>query len=123
MAKPGGNDRVSPMNEIASQKFLHPDITAKGETRASVAFHRLDTLWINTGTLCNIECANCYIHSSPVDDRLAYITPEEAVRFFDEAAAIAAKWHGAPRNRLHGRRAIHEPRHDRDAGRCADARP
>jgi uncharacterized Fe-S cluster-containing radical SAM superfamily protein len=79
------------MNEIASQKFLHPDITAKGETRASVAFHRLDTLWINTGTLCNIECANCYIHSSPVDDRLAYITPEEAVRFFDEAAAIAAK--------------------------------
>ena len=79
------------MNEIAMQKFSHPDVTAKGETRASVSFHRLDTLWINTGTLCNIECANCYIHSSPTDDRLAYISPEEAVRYFDEAAAIASQ--------------------------------
>ena len=79
------------MNEIAMQKFSHPDVTAKGERRASVAFHRLDTLWINTGTLCNIECANCYIHSSPTDDRLVYITPEEAVRYFDEASAIAAR--------------------------------
>ncbi|MFN4353468.1 radical SAM protein [Parvibaculum sp.] len=79
------------MNEIAMQKFSHPDVTAKGEMRAAVSFHRLDTLWINTGTLCNIECANCYIHSSPTDDRLAYISPEEAVRFFDEAAAIAAR--------------------------------
>lgn len=79
------------MNEIALQKFSHPDVTAKGEMRAAVSFHRLDTLWINTGTLCNIECANCYIHSSPTDDRLAYISPEEAVRYLDEAAAIAAR--------------------------------
>lgn len=79
------------MNEIAPQKFLHPDVTAKGETRASVAFHRLDTLWINTGTLCNIECVNCYIHSSPTDDRLVYIAPEEAVLYLDEAAEIAAQ--------------------------------
>jgi uncharacterized Fe-S cluster-containing radical SAM superfamily protein len=79
------------MNEIAMQKFSHPDVTAKGEARASVVFHRLDTLWVNTGTLCNIECANCYIHSSPTDDRLVYVAPGEAVRFFDEAAAIAAK--------------------------------
>ncbi|HEX7776252.1 MAG TPA: radical SAM protein [Parvibaculum sp.] len=67
-------------------KFSHPDITAKGETRASVAFLKLDTLWINTGTLCNIECANCYIHSSPTDDRLAYITAAEAAAYFDEIA-------------------------------------
>ncbi|MBX3446046.1 MAG: radical SAM protein [Parvibaculaceae bacterium] len=79
------------MNEIAPQKFLHPDVTAKGETRASVAFRSLDTLWINTGTLCNIECVNCYIHSSPTDDRLVYIAPEEAVLYLDEAAAIAAQ--------------------------------
>lgn len=38
----------------------------------------LDALWINTETLCNIECANCYIHSSPTEDRLSYITDVEA---------------------------------------------
>ncbi|HEY4345655.1 MAG TPA: radical SAM protein [Parvibaculum sp.] len=67
-------------------KFSHPDITAKGETRASVALVRLDTLWINTGTLCNIECANCYIHSSPTEDRLAYILAAEAAAYLDEIA-------------------------------------
>ncbi|HCY54090.1 MAG TPA: radical SAM protein, partial [Oceanicaulis sp.] len=29
--------------------FADPDITAKGETRASVAFDRLQTLWVMTG--------------------------------------------------------------------------
>lgn len=77
------------MNEFASLKFNHPDITAKGEARASVTFRRLETLWINTGTLCNIECAHCYIHSSPTEDRLSYITAVEAARFLDEAAALA----------------------------------
>ena len=79
------------MNEPLPQKFFHPDVTAKGEQRASVSFHRLDTLWINTGTLCNIECANCYIHSSPTDDRLAYITAAEAIPYLDEAWDIAAR--------------------------------
>ena len=67
-------------------RFSHPDLTAKGETRASVAFANLDTLWINTGTLCNIECANCYIHSSPTEDRLAYISAAEAAAYLDEIA-------------------------------------
>ncbi|WP_245545203.1 radical SAM protein [Parvibaculum lavamentivorans] len=64
-------------------------LTAKGETRASVGFRELRTLWINTGTLCNIECANCYIHSSPTDDRLTYISAAEAASFFDEAAGFS----------------------------------
>lgn len=58
-------------------KFEHPRITAKGETRARVALSNPQTLWFNTGTLCNIECANCYIESSPTNDRLVYITTEE----------------------------------------------
>ena len=66
------------------EKFSDPDITAKGERRASVAFRSLETLWINTGTLCNIECANCYIHSSPTEDRLSYITAAEVGFFLDE---------------------------------------
>ncbi|MEQ8266323.1 MAG: radical SAM protein [Parvibaculum sp.] len=73
------------------EKFSDPVLTAKGEARASVAFRGLKTLWINTGTLCNIECANCYIHSSPTDDRLTYITAAEAARFFDQASALAQK--------------------------------
>jgi sulfatase maturation enzyme AslB (radical SAM superfamily) len=73
----------------ALQKFEHPDWTAAGEPRAIVAPRRLVTLWINTGTLCNITCRNCYIESSPSNDRLVYITREEAGAFYDEIAAGA----------------------------------
>ena len=69
-------------------KFVHPDWTAKGERRASVALERLDTLWINTGTLCNITCVSCYIESSPTNDRLAYITAAEVAAYLDEIAAL-----------------------------------
>ena len=47
-------------------------------------------MWINTGTLCNIECAHCYIHSSPTDDRLAYITAAEAAAKNDDEKYYAA---------------------------------
>ncbi|MBO0766369.1 MAG: radical SAM protein, partial [Hyphomicrobiaceae bacterium] len=67
-------------------KFEHPDWTAAGEPRASVALIRLETLWINTGTLCNITCRNCYIESSPSNDRIAYISRDEARAFYDEIA-------------------------------------
>ncbi len=65
-------------------KFEDPDWTAKGEKRASVPFSKLETLWINTGTLCNIECVNCYIDSSPTNDRLSYISASEAAQYLDE---------------------------------------
>lgn len=65
-------------------KFSDPFRTAKGEERAVVPLHALETLWINTGTLCNITCANCYIESSPRNDRLAYITLAEARTYLDE---------------------------------------
>jgi uncharacterized Fe-S cluster-containing radical SAM superfamily protein len=67
-------------------KFADPDRTAKGERRARVALQALRTLWINTGSLCNITCRNCYIESSPENDRLAYITRAEAARYLDEIA-------------------------------------
>lgn len=72
----------------ARRKFSNPDTTLTGETRARVALERLETLWINTGTLCNIECANCYIESGPANDRLAYITASEAAAYLDEIAAL-----------------------------------
>lgn len=65
-------------------KFQDPDITAKGEKRASVPLMGATTLWFNTGTLCNIECVNCYIESSPQNDRLVYITKTEVETYLDQ---------------------------------------
>ena len=73
--------------EAAPRKFADPDWTATREPRATVALERLETLWINTGTLCNITCQNCYIESSPSNDRLVYITAAEAAAYFDEIEA------------------------------------
>ena len=69
-------------------KFRDPAVTAKGEARASVALHRLDTLWFNTGSLCNIACDHCYIESSPKNDRLAYLSAAEVEAYLDEIAAL-----------------------------------
>lgn len=65
-------------------KFQNPEFTAKGEPRATVALSDPQTLWFNTGTLCNITCANCYIESSPENDRLVYITADEVSTYLDQ---------------------------------------
>jgi uncharacterized Fe-S cluster-containing radical SAM superfamily protein len=72
----------------AITKFGDPDITANGQTRARVTLERLETLWFNTGTLCNIECVNCYIASSPTNDALVYISAEETAEVLDEIKAL-----------------------------------
>lgn len=69
-------------------KFEDPSWTATGEQRAEVRLDKLETLWINTGTLCNIECINCYIESSPTNDRLAYITAAEVNSLLNEARVL-----------------------------------
>ena len=71
----------------ALEKFTDPVWTTKGERRAVVPFDGLDTLWFNTGTLCNIACTNCYIKSSPKNDALVYLTRAEVRTFLDEAQA------------------------------------
>jgi len=72
--------------DLDSEKFRDPEITAAGEPRAQVALTALETLWINTGTLCNLTCDNCYIESSPTNDRLSYITLQEVETYLDEIA-------------------------------------
>ncbi len=67
-----------------AEKFQDPDVTAKGEPRARVALKGATTLWFNTGTLCNIECVNCYIESSPTNDRLVYITTDDVATYLDQ---------------------------------------
>lgn len=69
---------------FGNRKFTDPDFTAKGEERAKVALHALETLWFNTGTLCNITCDHCYIESSPKNDRLSYLSLADVTAFLDE---------------------------------------
>ncbi len=90
-------------------KFRDPAVTVKGERRATVALSGLKTLWINTGTLCNLACRNCYIESTPRNDRLAYISAAEVAGFLDEIerdllpVGVVGFTGGEP---------VHEPRDD-----------
>jgi len=77
-----------PHTVFPREKFADPHTTAKGEARASVDWRGLKTLWLNTGTLCNIECANCYILSSPSNDRLVYLKLSDVTPFLDEIDAL-----------------------------------
>jgi predicted phosphodiesterase len=78
---PDARDNVP---RLETEKFRDPHFTADGEPRASVTLQRLRTLWFNTGTLCNIACRNCYIESSPRNDRLVYLERAEVAAFLDE---------------------------------------
>jgi MoaA/NifB/PqqE/SkfB family radical SAM enzyme len=73
------------VNNLLDKKFSDPFITADGNKRAFIEAKKINTLWFNTGTLCNIECKNCYIESSPKNDRLVYLTFDEVKLFIDEA--------------------------------------
>ncbi len=74
---------AAPLN---AAKFADPDRTADGSPRATVPLVALETLWFNTGTLCNLACANCYIESSPTNDALVYLAAADVCRFLDEIA-------------------------------------
>ena len=74
---------------LSPGKFADPLRTADGSERASVPLVALETLWFNTGTLCNLACAGCYIESSPTNDALVYLKAGEVSRFLDE---IAGRW-------------------------------
>ncbi len=65
-------------------KFKDPITTLDGAKRAHVELRALRTLWINTGTLCNLTCESCYIGSSPRNDRLAYIDIQDVRSYLDE---------------------------------------
>ncbi|HYZ21563.1 MAG TPA: radical SAM protein [Rhodopila sp.] len=71
---------------LDAAKFRDPLVTAKGEARARVALRALETLWFNTGTLCNLTCRHCYIESSPRNDLLAYLTLADVAPYLDEIA-------------------------------------
>ena len=73
--------------DSTSALFVDPVMTATGEPRALVKMTGLETLWFNTGTLCNIACDNCYIESSPENDRLEYLSLDDVAGYLDEIEA------------------------------------
>jgi len=67
------------------QKFENKNFTADNKVRAFIESKKLKTLWFNTGTLCNLTCKNCYIESSPKNDRLSYLSFDEFKMFVNES--------------------------------------
>jgi uncharacterized Fe-S cluster-containing radical SAM superfamily protein len=73
---------------IVGGKFVDPERTLDGKARAKVRFEHLETLWFNTGTLCNLACENCYIESTPRNDRLSYLSRDDVGSYLDEIEAL-----------------------------------
>ncbi len=76
-----------PCPQKQALKFSDPDVTIKGDPRAIVPFIKMKTFWVNTGTLCNIACQNCYIESGPKNDVLSYLTAFDLHPFLEELSA------------------------------------
>jgi len=51
---------------------------------AQVELEGLDTLWINTGSRCNLACAACFMESTPRNDRLVFMSAGEVGALLDE---------------------------------------
>ena len=87
-ASPFAVPQVRPLDRA---KFSDPLRTLGGDARARVALQQLETLWINTGTLCNLACKTCYIESSPTNDTLVYVTLAEVDSYLDEAGHLGTR--------------------------------
>ena len=70
------------------EKFSNKYLTANKERRASIPLNNPETLWINTGTLCNIACNNCYIFSSPKNDELIYFQDKFFIEYLEEIKSL-----------------------------------
>lgn len=69
---------------MKKEKFVDMTVTVDGKPRAFVDLQEINTLWFNTGTLCNLSCKNCYIESSPTNDQLEFLTAEEVAKYLLE---------------------------------------
>lgn len=62
--------------------------SSKGEKRGYIQPQLLHELWFHTGTSCNLRCPFCLEGSKPGDDRLQFLTLDDAKRFIDEAVEM-----------------------------------
>ncbi len=68
------------INKVFSNLLTNAD----GKKRAHVTLKKLDTLWFNTGSLCNISCKGCYIESSPTNKKIEYITLNDVKHYIEQ---------------------------------------
>lgn len=78
------NNSTAHLQTLNAAKFCDPAVTTTGAPKARVSLETLETLWFNTGTLCNLACSNCYIESSPRNDSLVYLVASEVAGYLDE---------------------------------------
>ena len=79
----------------------------QGRARAGVALGRLDTLWFNTGTLCNLDLRQLLYRIEPDQRPLVYHLCRRGCGL--SRRDRGADRLGTARDRLHRRRALHEP--------------
>lgn len=61
-------------------------------TFPSAPLFALDTLWFQVaGTLCNLQCAHCFISSSPTNHRFEMMSFEDVRRYLAEAEVLGVK--------------------------------
>ena len=64
--------------------FLNKKFTVDNKPRAYIDLDNLETLWFNTGTLCNLSCKGCYIESSPINKSLDYLSFSSIKKYIQE---------------------------------------
>ena len=62
--------------------------TSQDEKRGYIQPQLLHELWFHTGTACNLRCPFCLEGSKPGDDRLQFLTLDDAKTFIDEAVEM-----------------------------------
>lgn len=75
-------------------KMNHSDawlFTSQNQPRGYIQPQRLDELWFHTGTGCNLSCPFCYEGSGPGNQRIEFLTLEDAQQFIDEALELGVK--------------------------------
>ena len=65
--------------------------TPSGEPRGYIDSEALTELWFHTGTNCNLSCPFCLEGSKPGDDRIKFITLNEAKPFIHEALEMGVE--------------------------------
>ena len=65
--------------------------TSDGERRGYIDPRRLRELWFHTGTVCNLQCPDCFEHSAPGDQRLEAVSLGDARPFIDEAVKLGVE--------------------------------
>jgi len=66
-------------------------LTPDGQPRGYIESQALTELWLHTGTNCNLSCPFCLEGSKPGDNRIQFITLEEAKPFIDEALELGVE--------------------------------